>query len=153
MLHPAKIRSAHMLDLLPIALLAERYANEVETMKNHPLHIQTLMEGLAATILTGGYLKVLEVDGKIVGGLWGILANQPWSNAKFAQDMIILVDKGHRNGNGLLLIRDWIKWAKEKGATEVYLSTASGIETERFIRLTERLGFSPVGHGFRKELT
>lgn len=151
--HQAKVRYAHLLDLLPIASLAERYAGEVTTMVNHPLCATTLMEGLAATILSDdGYVSVLEVDGKIVGGFWGILTNQPWSATKFAQDVIIVVDKGHRNGSGLMLIRHWIKWAKEKGAKEVYLSTASGIETQRFTKLAERIGFTSVGVGYRKEI-
>lgn len=154
MQHPAKVREANLLDILPIALLAEKYANEVTTMSNHPLSVKTLMEGLASTILSNdGYVSVLEVDGKIVGGFWGLLTNQPWSDTKFAQDVIIVVDVEYRNGNGLLLIKEWMKWAKVKGAREVYLSTASGIETERFIRLAGRLGFSPVGHGFKKEIT
>ena len=154
MQHTAKVRQANLLDILSISLLAERYSNEVTTMSNHPLCVKTLMEGLAATILSDdGYVSVLEVDGKIVGGFWGLLTNQPWSATKFAQDVILVVDTSYRNGNGLLLIKDWIKWSKEKGAKEVYLSTASGLGTERFIKLAGRLGFSPVGHGFKKEIT
>lgn len=151
--HTAKVREANLLDLLPIASLAERYCHEVKTMANHPLSVKTLMEGLTATMLSDdGYVSVLEVDGKIVGGFWGVITNQPWSDTRFAQDVIIFVDTQHRNGSGLLLIRNWIKWAKSKGAKEVYLSTASGINTEKFIRLAERLGFSSVGQGFKKEI-
>lgn len=153
MQHSTKIRLATILDLLPLASLAERYLLEVKTMDNHPLCIKTYMEGLTASILSDdGYVSVLEVNGKIVGGFWGIITNQPWSSTKFAQDIIIYVEKPYRNGNGLNLIRHWMKWAKDKGAIEVYLSTASGIDTERFIRLTKLLGFEPVGHGFKKEV-
>lgn len=153
MQHQTKVRKATILDLLPVALLANKYSSEVKTMDNHPLCIETLMQNMAATLMSpDGYMSLLEVDGKIVGGLWGILTNQPWSATKFAQDVIIFVDSSHRNGSGLLLIKDWIKWAKDKGAKEVYLSTASGIGTERFIRLAGKLGFEPVGHGFKKEV-
>ncbi|QGH45095.1 hypothetical protein [Ralstonia phage Reminis] len=153
MQHTAKVRDATILDLLPLARLAESYLSEVRTMDNHPLCVKTYMEGLAASILSDdGYVSVLEVDRKVVGGFWGIITNQPWSATKFAQDIIIYVEKPYRDGNGLKLIRQWMKWAKDKGAKEVYLSTASGIDTERFIRLTKLLGFEPVGHGFKKEV-
>lgn len=152
--HPAKVRVANLLDLIPIAQLAERYFSEVKTMSNHPLCVKTLMEGLAASILSDdGYVSVLEVDGKIVGGFWGVLTNQPWSSTKFAQDVILVVDKELRKGYGLKLIKAWVDWSKDKGAKEVYLSTASGIETERFNRLANKLGFSLVGHGYSKEIT
>ncbi|GGH32676.1 GNAT family N-acetyltransferase [Klebsiella phage KL01] len=153
MQHTAKVRLANILDLLPLARLAESYLSEINTMSNHPLCIKTYMEGLTASIMADdGYVSVLEVDGKIVGGFWGIITNQPWSATKFAQDIIIYVEQPYRNGNGLKLIRQWIEWAKDKGAKEVYLSTASGIDTERFIRLTKLLGFEPIGHGFKKEV-
>lgn len=151
--HSTKVRAANLLDLLAIGLLAERYHSEVTTMSNHPLCMETLMNGLAATILSDkGYVSVLEINGHIVGGFWGILTNQPWSAALYAQDVMIVVDEAHRNGKGLLLIKDWIKWAEGKGAKEVCLSTASGIETERFTRLAERLGFTSAGHAFSKEI-
>lgn len=153
MQHQTKVRKATILDLLPVAMLADKYSKEVQTMDNHPLCVETLMQNMAATLLSeDGYLNLLEVDGRIVGGLWGILTTQPWSSTKFAQDVIIFVDADYRNGCGLLLIRDWIKWAENKGAKEVYLSTASGVDTERFIRLAGKLGFEPVGHGFKKEV-
>lgn len=151
--HKTKIRNAHMLDLIPLAKLADEYYKEVQTMKNHPLSMTKLMEGLAATILSpDGYLKVAEYDDKIVGGFWGILTNQPWSEAKLAQDVMIFVSSGYRGNLGLSLIRDWINWSKEMGAVEVLLSTASGIDTERFISLAEHLGFSRAGHAFVKEV-
>lgn len=151
--HTAQVRLANLLDLIPIAQLAERYFSEVKTMHNHPLCVETLMRGLAASVLADdGYVAVLEVNGKIVGGFWGVITNQPWSATKFAQDVILVVDKNLRKGHGLKLIKAWVSWAKDKGAKEVYLSTASGIETERFNRLANKLGFSLVGHGFSKEV-
>lgn len=152
--HSAKVRLANLLDLIPIAQLAERYFSEVKTMNNHPLCVKTLMEGLAASILSEeGYVSVLEVDGHISGGFWGVITNHPWSDTKFAQDVILVVDKDYRDGKGLLLIKSWLRWAKDKGAKEVCLSTASGIETERFNRLVSKLGFNLVGHGYSKEIT
>lgn len=148
----ASVRDACMLDLLVLASLAERYAEEVIEMKQHPINMQKLMQGMAATIAVDtGYLKVLTVDGKIVGGFWGCLTSMPWSATPFAQDIIVFVDKAHR-GYGNLLISDWLSWAKLMGAKEAALSTASGIDTEKVCKLYERYGFRKVGYSFMKEV-
>lgn len=148
----ASVRDACLLDLLVLASLAERYAEEVIEMKQHPIDAQKLMQGMAATIAADtGYLKVLVVDGKIVGGFWGCLTSMPWSSTLFAQDIIVFVDKAYR-GHGKLLINDWLCWAKWKGAKEVALSTASGIDTEKVCKLYERYGFRKIGYSFMKEV-
>lgn len=148
----AKIRDANLLDLMSITKMAEDYIAEVTTMHNHPVHVPTLMGGLAASIvLDNCYVRVMELDGKLIGGMWGILTNLPWSNVPIAQDVIIFVQKTNR-GLGLKLIDDWVSWSKDKGAKEVLLSTASGIATERFIKLMGLKGFSPQGYSFVKEL-
>jgi GNAT superfamily N-acetyltransferase len=148
-----QVRDAGHLDLLILASLANEYAQEVTEMKQHPVDANVLMQGLAATIGNPtGYLKVLTVDGKVVGGFWGCLTHMPWSATLVAQDIIIFVNKDFR-GYGRLLIDDWLRWAKSVGAKEVCLSTASGIETETTCKLFERLGFRKVGYMYSKEVT
>lgn len=150
--HSAKVRQAHLLDLMALAVIAEEYSQEAPQMKMHPVDIPTLMESYANTILADtGYLAVLEIDGKIVGGMWGVLTNMPWSSTKVAQDIVLFVKKENR-GIGTLLIDDWVLWAEKRGASEVILSTASGIKPESFSRLMQRKGFTLQGHTFSKEI-
>lgn len=150
--HPAKVREANLLDLLTMAQLAIAYSEEAPQMKVHTIDVRVLMESFANTILADtGYLKLLEIEGKIVGGMWGILTNMPWSSVKVAQDIILFVKKEYR-GMGNLLIDDWVSWAKVNGASEVILSTASGIKPKSFGRLMERKGFTLQGHTYSKEL-
>lgn len=152
MQHTTKVRDAGLLDLLVIAQLAEEYSEEAPQMKIHKVSIDTLMNNLAATIVSDeGYLRVMELDGKIIGGMWGLLTTMPWSDTKLSQDIILFIKKDYR-GYGLPLIDDWVNWSLEKGASEVILSTASGIKTELFYRLMERKGFSLQGHTFSKEI-
>nr|DAD80229.1 MAG TPA: acetyltransferase domain containing protein [Caudovirales sp. ctTqA28] len=147
-----QVRDAGHLDLLMLAKLAEEYAQEVIEMKQHPVDARVLMQGLAATISNPtGYLKVLSVDGKIVGGFWGCLTNMPWSSTLIAQDIIVFVNKEYR-GYGKLLIEDWLKWSESMGAKEVCLSTGSGIKTEVTCKLFERYGFRKVGYMYMKEI-
>ena len=150
--HNPQVRDAGHLDLLILAKLAEEYAQEVIEMKQHPVDARVLMQGLAATISNPtGYLKVLSVDGKIVGGFWGCLTNMPWSSTLIAQDIIVFVNKEYR-GYGKLLIEDWLKWSESMGAKEVCLSTGSGIKTEVTCKLFERYGFRKVGYMYMKEI-
>lgn len=147
-----QVRDAGHLDLLILANLATEYAQEVTEMKQHPVDAHILMQGLSATIGNPtGYLKVLTVDGKVVGGFWGCLTHMPWSSTPIAQDIIIFVNREHR-GYGRLLVADWVKWAASVGAKEVCLSTASGIETESTCSFFEKLGFHKVGYMYSKEV-
>lgn len=147
-----QVRDAGYADLLVLAELAGEYAKEVIEMRNHPIDANVLMQGLAATISNPtGYLKVLSVDGKIVGGFWGCLTNMPWSSTLVAQDIIVFVSKQAR-GYGRFLIDDWLKWAESMGAKEVCLSTGSGIDTDATCRLFERYGFNKVGYMYSKEI-
>lgn len=152
--HSTQVREANLLDLLPLAILSELYVSEVETMNLHPFCPETLMRNMAASILSpDAFVSVLTNEaGEIVGSIWGVLTSHPWSSAVFAQDVALFVHPDYRDGSGLKLIRAWVKWSKDKGAKEVYLSTASGIHTEKFIKLTERLGFQSAGYISRKEV-
>lgn len=135
-----------------MARLAEVYSEEAPQMKLHKLDMPTLMASYFNTILSpDGYLSVMEVDGKIVGGMWGLMTNMPWSTVKVAQDIILFVQKEYR-GQGNLLVDDWVKWAEANGAEEVILSTASGIKPQSFGRLMQRKGFAEQGHTYSKEI-
>lgn len=147
-----KIRQANLMDVMPMAQLAEVYSEEAPQMKLHKLDINTLMTSYFNTILSpDGYLAVMEVDGKIVGGLWGTLSTMPWSKVKVAQDIILFVKKEYR-GQGGLLVDDWVNWSLDNGAKEVILSTASGIKPESFGRLMGRKGFRLQGQTYSKEI-
>lgn len=147
----AKVRAATLLDLLPIGQLAERYNVATQGMKGHPLDIPTFMQNIAMSlVIPTGYASVLIVDGKMVGAFWGCLTNMPWSVTKIAQDICFFVDDGAR-GHGLMLIRDWVRWAKAQGAHEVCLSSASGIDTDRTNELFRKQGFTLQGESYSKE--
>lgn len=121
-------------------------------MRVHTLDITTLMENLAATILADdGYLRVMEIDGHLVGGMWGFLSSLPWSRVKLASDIILFVHKDYR-GYGVSLVDDWVAWSIERGAKEVILSTASGIKPKSFGRLMQRKGFTLQGQTYSKEI-
>lgn len=151
--HPAKVRDANLLDLLAMTKLAEVYSEEAPQMKVHTVHVETLMRNMASTILDPkGYLTVMEVDGEVVGGMWGYLMSMPWSNVISAQDVILFIKKDNR-GQGGLLIDAWVNWSEQQGAKEIVLSTASGIKPASFDKLMSRKGFTLQGYTYSKEVT
>lgn len=147
-----KVRSATVLDLLPLAELAQRYSDSVPRMRNHKLHVPTFMQNVAMSIVAdSGYVAVLIIDGVVHGAFWGCISTMPWSDAKVAQDICFFVDDDYR-GHGVKLIHDWMRWAKAQGAVEVCLSSASGIDTWRTQQLFKRFGFTQQGEAYSKEL-
>ena len=148
----ATVRDATLFDLLPMAQMAEAYYAEATQLHKHTISIDKTMSSLAASVIADtACLRLLIVDGKIAGGVWGVIMEMPWSDFKFAQDIILYVKPEYR-GYGKLLISSWESWASDKGAGEVSLSTASGLDTDRTCRLYSRYGYKMVGHSLTKEL-
>lgn len=147
-----KVRKATVLDLLALTELASRYEGQAKMMQQHKLDVPTFMNNIAMGILVeSGYVSVLISGNRVVGAFWGCLTTMPWSAVKIAQDICFFVDEGCR-GYGNLLIRDWIKWAESQGASEVCLSSASGIETDRAQRLFKKHGFTKQGDAYSRRL-
>lgn len=150
----ATIRDATLLDLPYMGRVAEAYSKEAGYHDRFPLSIDTLFRNLAISAVNpDAYLRLLVLGGEIIGGMWGTLATVPWSDSIMAQDNILYISPEHRKGgNGILIIRDWEHWAKERGAVAVNISTASGIKTERTCRLFTAMGYIHYGQDFRKEI-
>lgn len=148
----ATVKDATVFDLLIVGTMAESYATEVTQMKNHKVNHEKLMRSLAyACVDPEQYLRILSVNGKIAGAMWGAVSTMPWSDTPITQDFISYVLPQFR-GYGIVLLRDWVKWSISKGAKECSLSTGSGIDTERTCKLFEKQGFDLVGYSFIKEL-
>ena len=148
------VRQATVLDLLLMAPLAVRYAEEAEKHDNFPIDMQHLMENAATATLSNDSCILVCFKGKEpIGLLWGYCSSIPWSKTKLACDTILYVIPEMRKTSkaGYLLIKEWDKWAKAAGAKEVQISIASGIHEEETTLFYERLGYSLIGSQFRKE--
>lgn len=87
-----------------------------------------------------GYTRVLEEDGKIVGCMVGQVGKNYWG-VMAANDIVTYAEKGTH-----LLLKDFKRWAKEKGAQITYITDMSG--DPRYRRLIELIGFQPVSQTF-----
>lgn len=147
-------RQATLLDMLLIAPLSVRYAEEADT-KSNPVQQDYALQSAAQTIMMeDGCLLLVFDDNKLVGFLWGFCCPLPWNPAKMAMDTILYVEPEYRGSRAAYkLVQGWEAWAKEKGATHVQLSVASGIHEEQTAEFYQRLGYSHVGTEYRKEVT
>ena len=99
-----------------------------------------------------GIALVAVVQGKIVGGLIGYLAEHYFGNDLAAYGLALFIDADHRNGMvGPRLIKQYVASAREKGASEIVFANTTRYEMERVGRLFLRLGFSHDGYVFSYE--
>lgn len=146
-------RQAHLLDMLLIAPLAARYAEEVKTHSEFPVILDYSLDMVARTILTGGCFLIVFDNQKPVGFLWGFCCAMPWNPAKLAMDTLLYVEPEYRGSRAAFkLVQAWELWAREQGATSVQLSVASGIHEERTASFYQRMGYNHIGTEYRKEL-
>lgn len=149
-----RIRDATTLDALVLMDMGKTYLEETDqvTLTFEP---EYAVANLVHCIdIPEVFLKVVEDKGEIVGALWGVcnILNL-WSMDKAAMPHIIYMTPKYRGTLcGYRLIREFEKWGKEQGASEVHMSVASGINTERTEALYERLGYSFYAKAYRKEI-
>tara|TARA_R100001460_G_scaffold16254_6_gene35629 strand:- start:450 stop:920 length:471 start_codon:yes stop_codon:yes gene_type:complete len=96
---------------------------------------------------------VAEVSGENVGFIFGSIYQLYFSQTFAANSDIWYVRPEYRGGLiGVLLLRCFEKWAKEKGARFLVNGSSSGISLERTHKLIERLGYESVGSEYRRDL-
>jgi GNAT superfamily N-acetyltransferase len=99
--------------------------------------------------LDRGIAIVAELQGQIVGGLIGYLAEHYFGNDLAAYGLALFIHAEHRNGMvGPRLIKQYVEQARNKGASEIVFANTTGYEKERVGRLFERLGFNHDGYVF-----
>lgn len=148
------IREANELDIPRLAIMARAYSVEAKKHGSFPYDEQFAITNVAISMLSDkNCIKLSVVDGKVVGFIWGVLAELPWSRTPIVFDNILYVEPEHRGSAiGLKLIKSYEKWAKESGAKVVSLSIASGITEQRTLALFNKLGYELIGYQCRKEL-
>lgn len=142
------IRLATVLDVPEIINLAKLYVEgEVKEVGHHSTVWDAGM--MAANLINSilnvdGFLMVSIVDGCVVGFFWAtahFLA--PWSPTLVASDLLFYMKPEHRGAYATIsLINAYKAWAEDIGCKEIRISTASGVNTVRTVKLYERLGFS-----------
>ncbi len=106
-----------------------------------------LTDSQNALILVG------ERGGEVVGLFVGVHTEHWCIDESMTADLVLYVHPAHRGGLlGPRLIREYIDWAGDRGASRVLISTSTLINTRGFGRLMTGLGFTEVGVGFQLRL-
>ena len=99
-----------------------------------------------------GLAIVAERSGRIVGGFLGEISPFYFSDATVASDYAVFLDKSERGGiTAARLIREFVEWADQRGATRIQIGVTTGITVDSTCRLFERLGFVETGRLFEME--
>lgn len=149
------IRSATLADIPDLLEFGQRLVTESPTFAQRGFdsvkaaaHFKNLIAGPAA-----GVVFVVEIEGGIVGGFAGGIAEDWQSHHKLAFDYVLYVlPDCRKTGAGALLIEAFIHWAKAMGAGRIQCGTATGINAQGTVKLYESMGFELVGHFLEMEL-
>lgn len=89
---------------------------------------------------------VAEVEGRVIGGMAGLLAQHWASEDKVATDLALFIDERQRGGMSTArLVTEYKRWAWKHGASIVQVGVTTGVQTEQTAQLYERLGLTRCG--------
>lgn len=104
---------------------------------------------------SGDYLfkLVLNDAGEIIGGIMAFMTEPYFSEDRVAFDNGIFIDENKRGSRAaFLLLNEYVKWAVERGAKEVWFGETAGIAREAFAKLMAHCGFTNQGSFYRRIL-
>lgn len=143
------VEKAKILDIPELLEIAVQFWNESETYNQRPINLDKVRVQLQTLILypsQGCVLIVKDEEGKILGGFMGGLQEEWQSDSLMAFDYGIFVRAINRGSNiASLLLKAFIEWAKEQGATWIQCGTATKIDTEKTISFYKKFGFEHTG--------
>lgn len=128
-------------------------AHVAETVPHLDFYPVTVME--YATIFLNNpdcCLLVYNQDDKPVGYLYGYLAGFLFNKTQkmSAQELWYVRPEYRGRMGGVLLIKEYEKWAREKGAAEIHSGVVTEHVSERVSKLFGHLGFRQTGQYFKK---
>lgn len=101
---------------------------------------------VAALLTERMCVLVAERDGAAIGFFLGAVSEYFFSLERYAADLALFVDPGHRGGmTGASLLRAFKAWAQDQGIRHVEIGVTTGVTVEKTAALFERLGFRRQG--------
>lgn len=105
-----------------------------------PRKIAELIERLIEN--PDGYVRVVEVDGAVVGIMIGMAAEHWASEAYIASELGLFVQPGARGGVwASRLVGDFLAWGAKRKCVRCIAGTSTGVNPELCAKLYERHGF------------
>lgn len=96
------------------------------------------------------FLMVAEKNGgDIIGGFLGYVAPMWFSQDLAAADLALFIEQDRRGGMAAArLVRDYIAWARERGAKKITAGISTGVSPEETAKLFEAVGMKLYGYLF-----
>ncbi|MGR3979032.1 GNAT family N-acetyltransferase [Acinetobacter sp. 1207_04] len=144
------IEHAKISDVPTLLELASTFWQESETYSQRPMDIETVKTHLQYLICypsQGCVLVCKDESGTILGGFVGGITKEWFSSTSLmAFDYCLFVSSNNRGGkSAYLLVKAFIEWAKEAGATVIQCGTATKIDTDKTINFYKKMGFEHTG--------
>lgn len=100
-----------------------------------------------------GVVFVAEIDGEVVGGIAGGLAEQWFSDARTAFDWSVFIDPTRRSGiTATKLMSAFEHWAKARGASQIHIGITTNLNADGTARFYRSIGYVDGGQLFVKEI-
>ena len=129
--------------------------HEASIFNTHPLDETRLIAQIEDMSKFGStyFVRVAVREGHVYGGMIGVLQTTFFSGQQFASDVGWWVRRT-RQGTAAagLLLGEFERWAKWKGADLVLLGQSSGIDVEKTVKLYQHAGYTIVGANGAKRL-
>ena len=132
-----------------------RYMHQGSTYAGMAFNDEKLIRQLAAcgTIVPDRYFKLAVHGDEVLGGFYGNIHSTYFSDEMLANDLVWIIKPSARGGGAsLMLLADFERWAKEKGAKMVMIGQSTGMDIARTTKLFQHCGYRTVGFNTVKEL-
>lgn len=144
-----RVEKALINDIPELLEIAVGFWNESPSYQQRPINLNKVKTQLQTLILypsQGCVLIVLDDEDNILGGFMGGLQEEWQSDSLMAFDYCLFVKPEYRGGRAAyLLIKSFLEWAKEAGATWIQCGTATQINTDKTISFYKKFGFEHTG--------
>jgi len=121
-----------------------------------PFDIEQIANSLVRLVIENprGFGVLASTDeGEPVGMLCGSITDYVFSRGSVASDFAWFVLPEHRGPRtAIKMLKMFQSWAKENGATELYMGITTNVSKDRTGQLLERVGFDHVGGNYRVRL-
>jgi hypothetical protein len=121
-----------------------------------PLDIEQSANSILNMVINNprGFGVVAYTDDNVpIGILCGGISNYVFSKGSVANDYAWYVLPEYRGSRAAIkMLKMFRSWAKDNGATELYMGISTGLFAERTGQLLERVGFDHVGGNYRVRL-
>ena len=139
------IRKINKDDILKVIALCRMMHEESTNYKHMLFSPERVLEVILMTV-ENGYISVIEQGDELIGIMAGCLVQPAFSRDFMACDYMLYVKPEYRGGmTAFRLVRDYIKWAKERGAKIITVGVTAGIDNSFAIKFYEALGFKQTG--------